>query len=353
MSTFDLVVVGCGGGPNEHNLSSYLLKPSEKTWSEGIVALEAGSGIGALTRILERTPDIFDQAGRDHELLKPHAPAEVLSWIRCYLISHAHMDHINSLVLCAGSLAGTTRSVYAVQQTLKDIEQVFSDRLWPNLASWDGSNGTSLIYKQLQLDGRYEQISDGISVRTMPLSHGRMRNKVTYESAAFFLRHDASNKELLFFGDVEPDTISRRGWNRDIWRAAAQKIPYTLSTIFIECSYPSGRLADRLYGHMSPEHLISELISLADEVVKVRRAVKGGEQPVARKKQRLEVDSAEERRNALSGLHVYIIHCKEDLGQQLDKPVHRVIEEQVTKLVQTEQLGAKIIAAEQGMLIHI
>lgn len=58
------------------------------------------------------------------------------------------MDHINSLVLCAGSLQGPAKSIYGVPQTLDDIEQVFSDRLWPNLASWDSSDGTPLVYKR-------------------------------------------------------------------------------------------------------------------------------------------------------------------------------------------------------------
>ena len=54
------------------------------------------------------------------------------------MITHAHMDHINGLVLSAGSVPGGPRPVYAMNQTLKGIETVFSDRLWPNLAAWDG-----------------------------------------------------------------------------------------------------------------------------------------------------------------------------------------------------------------------
>ncbi len=187
----------------------------------------------------------------------------------------------------------------------------------------------------------------------MRLSHGRTRDKGVYESAAFFIRHDATTKELLFFGDVEADTLSNRGWNRDVWRVAAEKIPYTLSTIFIECSYPSGRLADRLYGHMSPEYLVEELVSLAEEVVKARKDLKVDVgMPPARKKQRLEVDITEAHRDALSGVHVYIIHCKEDLDQETGKPICRVIAEQVAELVRKEKLGAQITAVEQGMLIR-
>ena len=60
MPTFDLFVVGSGGGPCETNLSSsvsfpflslplrltlyhrYLFKPCDTSWKDGIIALEAG-----------------------------------------------------------------------------------------------------------------------------------------------------------------------------------------------------------------------------------------------------------------------------------------------------------------------
>ncbi len=68
---------------------------------------------------------------------------------RCYLVTHAHLDHVNSLVLSAGSLAGAARRLYATHQTLKDIESIFSDRLWPNLASWDPKDdNAALIYTE-------------------------------------------------------------------------------------------------------------------------------------------------------------------------------------------------------------
>jgi hypothetical protein len=39
-------------------------------------------------------------------------------------------------VLSAGSL-GSQKQVYARKQTLKNLEDVFADRLWPNLASYN------------------------------------------------------------------------------------------------------------------------------------------------------------------------------------------------------------------------
>lgn len=60
------------------------------------------------------------------------------------------MDHINGMVLSAGSLPGGSRPVYAAHQTLKDIEAVFSDRIWPNLATWDGQDrkNAALIFTE-------------------------------------------------------------------------------------------------------------------------------------------------------------------------------------------------------------
>jgi cAMP phosphodiesterase len=60
-----------------------------------------------------------------------------LSFERCFLISHAHFDHISGLVLSAGSLSGGRKRVYALKDTLDAITSVFNDRLWPNLASFD------------------------------------------------------------------------------------------------------------------------------------------------------------------------------------------------------------------------
>lgn len=40
---FEMVVVGSGGGPDETNLSGYLLKPRNASWRDGIIALEGGA----------------------------------------------------------------------------------------------------------------------------------------------------------------------------------------------------------------------------------------------------------------------------------------------------------------------
>lgn len=206
--------------------------------------------------------------------------------------------------------------------------------------------------------------SPNVSIRMMPLSHGRFSEDITYHSSAFFIRHSASEhdtaRQFLFFGDVEPDSVSSEPRNRDVWRAAAPMIPDSLDTIFIECSYPIGRANDELFGHLNPEHLTAELKTLATEVVDVRTRTRqprnsqewdSDAEPVhARKRQRREGPTVS-LRGALAGLKVYVIHCKDDLHGAYTQPIHEVIASQVRELVEAEELGVEILSVEQGMKI--
>ena len=215
-------------------------------------------------------------------------------------------------------------------------------------------------------DAMYHRVSGStnVSIRMMPLSHGRSSEEITYRSSAFFIRHSASDhdtaREFLFFGDVEPDSISTEPHNGDVWRAAAPMIPDTLDTIFIECSYPIGRANDELFGHLNPEHLTAELKTLATEVVDVRTRTRqprhsqewdSDAEPVhARKRQRRE-DPTVSLHGALTGLKVYVIHCKDDIYGAYTQPIHEVIASQVRELVEAEELGAEIVSVKQGMKI--
>ncbi|TFK87380.1 cyclic-AMP phosphodiesterase [Polyporus arcularius HHB13444] len=354
MTSFDIVVVGCGGGPSENNLSSYLLKAADATWEDGIVALEAGSGIGALTRLLDLHPDVFAPEPSEPEAdVQVITAADIYSRIRCYLITHSHLDHVNGLVLSAGSVQGPTKLVHGSKRTLEGVASIFSGEIWPKLASWKEAEvpGTSLLLSPLSPDEVYTSVAHDISVRMMPISHGQ-NDGIPYPCTAFFVRHDSTNREFLFFGDVEPDSISSEPKNLEIWRVAAPKIPETLSAIFIECSWPLGRADDILYGHLSPKHLAQELTALALEVVSSRqRASTEGRSNGASKKKKRNTDSLPSLEGALAGLRVYITHCKDDIQKTFDKPIHEVIASQVRELVDAKGLGAEIIAVEQGLHI--
>ncbi|KAG6854971.1 hypothetical protein C0991_009794 [Blastosporella zonata] len=253
--------------------------------------------------------------------------------------------------MSAGSLRGPRKRIYATKETLDDLENVFSDRIWPNLASWnEDDEDYKLLYSQLYMDNKYRDIYPDISVRTMPINHGR-NERGHYSSAAFFIRHNLRNCEFLFFGDVEPDTVATEPRTINVWRAAAPKIPHELSTIFIECSWPSGRSDDMLYGHLSPVHLVDELVALAMEVVKFRKGEEAAVRTRPAKKKRKNSLPDEELVCALDGLRIFVTHCKDDLSGDPTQPMRNIIASQIRDLVKEKKLGAEILAVEQGMYI--
>ncbi|GBE82517.1 cyclic-AMP phosphodiesterase [Sparassis latifolia] len=353
MPIFDMIAVGCGGGPSEDNLSCYLFKPHDARWNDGIIALEGGSAIGAFQRLLHSQPGIFGTEENSN------TAAKVYSWITCFLITHAHLDHINGLVLTAGSSYGGSKSVYGSSHTLEDIEAIFSGRIWPRLASRN-NDGSPLVLRPLTPNDEYQEIFRGVSVRVMPINHGQNDTSGTYDASAFFVRHDPTMREFLFFGDVEPDEIAQKPRNIEIWYVAAPKIvKRILSTIFIECSWPLGRASETLYGHLSPEHLEAELAALAAEVVAVQKRTRKADSEEtapstgARKRQRGPQDTPS-LDGALKGVRVYIIHCKDDLnGSYPGRAINHVIAEQVRARVDPRKLGVEIIAVDQGMQISI
>ncbi|KAH7889963.1 cyclic-AMP phosphodiesterase [Phlebopus sp. FC_14] len=350
MPAFDIVVVGSGGGLDETNLSGYLVKPCNTSWNDGIVALEAGSGHGALRHIMKRDPSIFNE-DRANEDSTEVTPFSVYSNVKCFLITHAHLDHINSLVISAGTMGGGRKRIYGSPQTLRDLETVFSNRVWPRLATYDETDlSFRLVYRALHVDGKYQTIFPDISVRSMTVSHGKNSSGL-YESSCFFIKHIPTKHEFIFFGDVEPDSIAVKPKTISVWKAAAPKIPHDLSAIFIECSYPSGRPNELLWGHLSPKHLVQEMVALATEVVLARKSSKAGARQHPRKKQKMDPTTSEALHGALTGLKVYVMHCKEHVS--MERPMTEIIGDQCRELLEPHDLGLELLTADQGMKIVI
>ncbi|KAF1950009.1 EF1G-domain-containing protein [Byssothecium circinans] len=101
-------------------------------------------------------------------------------------------------------------------------------------------------------------------------------NECVIDSTAYFIRTESTphtpTKEVLIFGDVEPDSISLSPRTAHVWAEAAPKIAAgTLAGIFIECSYTNVQGDAVLYGHLAPRHLLSELQNLAEMVKEARK----------------------------------------------------------------------------------
>ncbi|GJN94558.1 hypothetical protein Rhopal_007641-T1 [Rhodotorula paludigena] len=315
---FELLVLGCGGGPIETNLSSFLVKPYRSKWTDGCTGIEGGSTIGAVASLVERNPYAFEGFGLgigvDSEELKEDeevdedrigvgregggkAAARVWDLIHCFAITHAHLDHIAGLIISSAACRPPPKPVYGIKRTIGNIERLMDGGVWPMLGCWDDSVtiGKAYHYKHIPMPNASTTplpLSPSITFTAHPLSHGldpsafhkdKKKPRMNcdgdgkecvvecYDSTAFFVREEQSGKELLFFGDVEPDSISQRTFNLDIWKKAAPKIVAgKLSVIFLECSYPSSQPKDKLFGHFSPPFIVEEMVVLADLVRQVR-----------------------------------------------------------------------------------
>ena len=100
-------------------------------------------------RILERQVSAFFFAAsfrrHAHQLEQQQKNLNDIK-IRCYLLTHAHLDHISSLVMAAGTVGGCAKRIYGSPQTLKDLETIFSDRVWPRLATYDETNPSFRLF---------------------------------------------------------------------------------------------------------------------------------------------------------------------------------------------------------------
>ncbi|KAF8574174.1 cyclic-AMP phosphodiesterase [Ramaria rubella] len=342
--SFSVFALGSGGGPLETNLSSYLCKTYDTTWEGDVFALEAGSGIGMLSHLLRNDNELLSYFGFEPSMHSTLAASRVFSAIRTYLVTHSHLDHISGLVLSAGSFPGCKRKhIAAVESVLNDIENVFSGRLWPKLASRQ-EDDDDVPYLLTSLQHQYQHLCPNVSVRAMPITHGRSWTDASqpYESTAFFIRHNVTKRQFLFFGDVEPDSVSVKPQTIAVWKAAARLVPNQLNTIFLECSWPLDRDDALLFGHLSPRHVLHELEAFADEVLNFQRRENGA---TASKRQRTG------RTGALKGLTLYVIHVKTALNDVADQS--QLVARQIQALVETQELGIKITAVTQGMRIEI
>jgi len=84
---FTAVVLGCGGGPREDNLSGYMVWPTGRT--EEAVFLDAGTLTVGIRRAIERG-NLWDfNVPTDSDLT---LEGFVLRNSKAYLISHVHLD---------------------------------------------------------------------------------------------------------------------------------------------------------------------------------------------------------------------------------------------------------------------
>jgi cAMP phosphodiesterase len=232
-----------------------------------------GAGLVTYMRLVEGgSPALGDGDGKGYMEISDGLA------VKMYSVSHGHCIEKHSHRGSTSSTGGGTR-----------------------LGSFDASN---LLSPRVNLHGSVAHIHAQTNIHAggamTPMSRapsmhshatlstaGDARESVcVYDSSAYFIRDTATGREVLIFGDVEPDSISLSPRNQLVWQEAAPKIAMgSLAAIFIECSFDDSQSNDRLFGHLKPVYIIEELRTLAGEVELARHALKDTKK---RKRQRKE-----------------------------------------------------------------
>ncbi|KAK3682754.1 cAMP phosphodiesterases class-II-domain-containing protein [Podospora appendiculata] len=161
--------------------------------------------------------------------------------------------------------------------------------------------GTMPILPNPTGSGRPSSITGG--------GHSTGESICVYDSSAYFIRDVVTGREVLMFGDVEPDSISLSPRNQQIWQEAAPKIAAgNLAAIFIECSFDDSQPIDSLFGHLTPRFIVEEMTALAAEVSNARLAFQHQQQ--TQHQQHLDGGSDKKKRKRENGDEDLIIRRK-------------------------------------------
>jgi len=294
-ASFQVVPLGIKGGIDEKNLSAYLLAPSN---SKDFICLDAGTINAGIEKAIDNK--VFKVS--TSEVLKKH--------IKGYLISHAHLDHVSGLII--NSPADSSKTVYATEKCMEMMENhYFNDQTWANF----GDKGLGFPLKKyhfqtLNLGEETPLSNTTMSVKAFPLSHVN-----PFESTAFLIKNN--NDYALYLGDTGPDSVEKSDKLKALWTAVAPLVQSRqLKGIFIEVSFPNEQPDKFLFGHLTPNHLMTEL-HLLEEL-----AGKG----------------------SLNNFKIIITHLK---------PPAKSIAKIKEQLKNQNNLGLKIIYPEQGKRLEL
>ena len=311
--SFQVVVLGCGGGPLENNLSSYLFAPIT---DHNFIAMDAGTLLSGLQIAYEKKA--FNEIP-----LSPTAQLDPVGeifqeHIRAYFVSHAHLDHVSGLVI--NSTADIRKNIYGLTSTIDDMrDNLFNWKIWPNFAD-EGRlpHLKKYHYVRLPLEQQIAVPKTKLTVQAFPLSHPD-----SYGSTAFLMQNQ--EEYILYFGDTGPDSLSEKKLLNRIWEKIAPLVrKRKMHALFLECSFKDGTPSSQLYGHLTPAYVMEALRDLAQKV------------------------SPDHPEQALKELKVVVTHIKDSLSKNSDPKIQ--IRQDLDKL---NDLGVEWIFPSQGERIEL
>jgi len=287
---FQVVPLGIKGGIDEKNLSAYLLAPIN---TKDFICLDAG------------TVNAGIEVAIKNKAFKVSTSEVLRKYIKGYLISHAHLDHVSGLII--NSPADSSKTVYATNKCMEMMENhYFNDQTWANFG--DAGVGFPLKkyhFQTLTIGEETPLTNTTMTVKAFPLSHVN-----PFESTAFLIKN--GDAYALYLGDTGPDAVEKSTDLHDLWTAIAPLVKdKQLKGIFIEVSFPNEQPDKFLFGHLTPNYLMKELHALEELAGK----------------------------DSLKGFKIIITHLK---------PPAKNIVKIKEQLKNQNDLGLKIIYSEQG-----
>lgn len=236
-NAFKVVPLGVKGGIDESNLSAYMLAPAN---SNDYVCLDAGTLHYGIEKAVENK--VF------------HVPAEQVlrKYIKGYLISHSHLDHLSGLII--NSPEDTAKSIYAFTDCIETFKsRYFTWKSWANFGDEGETPQLKKYHYKVLSPGEETPIENTeMTVRAFPLSHSNLT------SSAFLVK--SQDNYILYLGDVGPDEIEKSHDLGLLWQAIAPLIKdKKLKAIMIEVSFPDEQSDRTLFGHLTPHWLMKEL----------------------------------------------------------------------------------------------
>jgi cAMP phosphodiesterase len=239
---FEVVPLGVKGGIDEGNLSSYLLGLEG---TNDFICLDAGTLYHGIRKAV------------DSGIFREDASRVLKKYIKAYLISHAHLDHVAGLVI--NSPEDTAKNIYGLPFCLDILkEKYFTWKNWANFAN-EGEKPTLNKYRYEALTPLGETAIENTTLfaRAFILSHGN-----PYQSTAFLIRQDSSY--FLYLGDTGADETEKTDMLHTLWMYIGPLVKEgKLRAIFIEVSYPDEQPLGQLFGHLTPKLFMKEMQSLA------------------------------------------------------------------------------------------
>lgn len=245
---FQLVPLGVKGGIAESNLSAYLLASIN---TNDFICLDAGTVYTGIEKAVFNK--VFEVSALD----------VLQKYIKGYLISHAHLDHVSGLII--SSPADASKTVYATKKTMELMENhYFNGQTWANFGDeGPGYQIKRYHFQTLQLQNEISLSNTSMMVKAFPLSHVN-----PFESTAFLIRNNEDY--VLYLGDTGPDAIEKSTDLKKLWEAVAPLIVNKkLRAICIETSFPNEQPDQSLFGHLTPKWLMKEMDVLSELTGKI------------------------------------------------------------------------------------